>query len=237
MSRSPQAGDSYRACPHLAAVPPSSERHFWEIPGHEPWIVLGPVCHVVFSLLRSVEIQDATFRLAPDPAGALGASSVSHCAPGDYVVEPISSSPTTKPPPAAPLGKLLQLRPPGRDPAWLPLVDKALHTLTELVSTHQQQAQPREALRLQCMELKNRALEHFAKALQSNTTAIEALNAIAIEREHTLQSLVLRLAEAAREPAPPPCARPRQSPRAAVPPSLPRPRAPWAASSASRPSR
>ena len=162
---------------------------------------------------------------------------MSHCAPGDYVVEPISSNPTTKPPLAAPLGKLLQLRPPGRDPAWLPLVDKALGTLTELVSAHQQQAQTREAFLLQRTELENRALEHFAKALQSSTTAIEALNAIAIECEHAIQSLILRLAEATREPAPPPRTRPRQRPRAAVPPSLPRPRAPRAASSASRPSR
>jgi len=216
----PQAGDSYQACPHVAAVPPSPERHFWKIPGREPWIVLCPFCQAVYSLLRSVEIQDATCRLAPDAAGALGVSSVSHCAPGDYVIEPSPSNPTAKPPSAALLGKLLQLRPLGRDPAWLPLVDKALRTLTELVSVQQQQAQAREALRLQRMELKNRALEHVAKALQSSTTAIEALNAIASEREHALQSLVLRLAEATREPGP------ARIPRAPVAPSLPRSRAP-----------
>jgi len=62
------------------------------------------------------------------------------------------------------------------------------------------------------MELKNRALEHVAKALQSSTIAIEALNAIAIEREHAIQSLVQRLAEATREPVSPPRTRPRQKP-------------------------
>ena len=93
-------------------------------------------------------------------------------------------------------------------------MDKALRTLTELVSAHQQQAKPRAALRLQRMELENRALEHFARALQSSTTAIEALNAIAMEREHAIKSLVLRLAETTREPVPASRTRPRQkSPR------------------------
>ena len=148
MSRPPQAGDSYQACPHVAAVPPSPERHFREIPGCEPWIVLCPFCQAAFALRRTVEIQDATSRLAPDAAGALGVSSVSHCDPIDYVVEPISSNPTAKPPLAVPPGKLLQLRRPGRDPAWLPLVDKALRTLTELVSA--QQRKPRPAKRSAC---------------------------------------------------------------------------------------
>ena len=148
MSSPPPSRRFLSSVPHVAAVPPGPERHFWEIPDREPWIVLCTTCHAVFSLLRSVENQDATFRLTPDAAGALSVSSVSHCAPGDYVVEPISSNPTAKPPLAAPPGKLLQLRPPSRDPAWLRLVDKALRTLTELVSA--QQRKPRPAKRSAC---------------------------------------------------------------------------------------
>ena len=132
----------------------------------EPWIVLCTTYHAVFSPPPgSVENQDATFRPSPpDAAGALSVSSVSPLRPGDYVVEPISSNPTAKPPLAAPPGKLLQLRPPSRDPAWLRLVDKALRTLTELVRRPAAQTQTMKRSACSVWSLKNRALEHVAKA-------------------------------------------------------------------------
>lgn len=193
MTRTPKAGEPYQVCPHLAAAPTSPDRHFWDMPGRKPWIVLCSACHGAFQQRRSVEIYGETFHLSEDIAIEPGSSSVSHCAPGDLVSEP--DSPRAKPAAPAPPGKLLLLPMASQDPAWLPLAEKALGALTALWTSYQQHEQAREALRLQRMELENRALEQFANALESSIHTIDRLHAISIEREHAIAALVRRVAE------------------------------------------
>ena len=194
MTRTPKAGAPYQVCPHLAAAPTSPDRHFWDVPGREPWIVLCSACHGTFQQRRSVEIHSETFQLTEDITIEPGSSSVSHCAPGDLVSEPAEENSREKPPTTAPPGKLLQLRT-AKDASWLSLAEKALGTLTELVTSYQQHERAREALRLQRMELENRALEQFANALSSSIHTIDRLHAISIERERAIADLVRRIAE------------------------------------------
>jgi len=206
MARSPKAGDPYQVCPHLAATPTSPDRHFWDVPGRAPWLALCPACHAAFAERRSVEIHAEIFRLAEDFTSP-SAPRVSHCAPGEVLHESAPSSPSGQPAATTARGKLLELRRQSPDPAWLPLADKALGTLTELLRTYQQHEQARETLRLQRLELENRALAQFAQALESSTRTLDALHAQAIEREQSVLDLLRRLTEAQNRPH-----RPRRKP-------------------------
>lgn len=57
------------------------------------------------------------------------------------------------------------------------------------MTSYQQHERGRERLRLRRMELENRALEHFANALESSTCTIDRLHALSIDREQAITSM------------------------------------------------
>lgn len=63
------------------------------------------------------------------------------------------------------------------------------------MTSYQQHERDRERLRLRRMELENRALEHFANALESSTRTLDRLHALSVEREQAIVDIVRQLAE------------------------------------------
>lgn len=66
MKRTPRQGDPYSHCLHLAADAQRTDRHFWQVPPHEPWIVLCDDCHAAFSERRPIEMHGETQTLSAD---------------------------------------------------------------------------------------------------------------------------------------------------------------------------
>lgn len=207
MNRTPKQGEPYQVCTHLAAATDRTDRHYWQVAGRDPWIVMCDECHASFSERRGVEVFGETFTLPADVPIVPGSSCVHHSAPGDVVAD---DSPPPPPPPKAPKsgpGQLLSFRPKDKDPAWLPIAARVANVAVDLMRSFQDQAQARAKVELRRLQLETQAMERLIQALTASADTIDRLQSLATQREAALvatldrvMGLVAPLSQ--RDPAP-----------------------------------
>ena len=81
MRRTPKAGEKFQLCTHLASDDERPDRHWWEVPDFDPWIVLCDACHASYSHEGSVVMRNATFELTEDIPIVAGSSMSDHALP------------------------------------------------------------------------------------------------------------------------------------------------------------
>lgn len=208
MNRTPKQGDPYQVCTHLAASPDRTDRHYWTVPGRDPWIVLCDGCSASFPERRSVEIHGETFQLAADVYIEPDSSCVHHSAPGDVAADdPAPTPPTAKAPTSAQAsksekGQLLQFLKKEKDPAWLPVADRAVSVAVELLQAFQAQAEARAKVELRRMELETQGMERLIRALDASAVTIDRLQALAVEREAAIVATLDRVQALIAPPLP-----------------------------------
>lgn len=191
MHRKPQAGEHYQVCPHLAAESGRTDRHYWRVPGRDPWLVLCDACHASFSERRSVEIHGELFTLAADVPIAPDSSCIHHSAPGDVIAD--EPPPAPQPPPNIPTGQSADRRPNENAPPWLPIADRIASVASELLQSFQAQAQSRAEVELRRLELETQAMERMIRALDASIVTLDRLQALFTEREAAIVAMIARV--------------------------------------------
>lgn len=192
MNRTPKQGEPYQVCIHLAADTGRSDRHYWQVPSRDPWIVLCDGCHGSFSKRQSVEIHGELFRLAEDVVSAPGSSCVEHSRPDVILADlpPVAEKSPTQ---------LLTFLP---RVDWMPLVDRSLSTLAELVRSAMAQASSRADAEIRRLEVETQGMERMLRLVDASVATIERLQSLAAEQDAVIVEMIRRVRDEWRWQAP-----------------------------------
>jgi len=191
MKRTPNKGDPYQLCIHLAAEPKRTDRKWWHVPSRDSWIVLCNKCHAAFTDRKSVDVHAEILAIAAD---APKVSTAYQCAPDVVLVDKPAGE--RKEPP-----KIFAATLPRQDKLLdvFPLIDRGLTTLTELSRAFQAHTKARADLEIRRMELEAQGVERMIRMLDACTASAERMTTLAIEQDAVLFDRVRRFIATARE--------------------------------------